>query len=91
MIHPGKLFCADKNKTMKFAAEDLRDFFNCHTQNELQIINKVGAGKNIVLILDVALAEGKGESYCLKITQQQIIVSGTDAGGVMYGVFRSRK
>lgn len=83
-----RIVCSSDDETIKFAAQDLRNFLKCHTQNELKIIDRVSAEKNITLSLDSTLAEGKNESYCIKIMPEQIIITGVDVSGVMYGVFR---
>lgn len=83
-----RIISADENPTISFAAGDLRDFFKYRCKSKVNIVKSVKAGKNIVLSQDETLMDGKSESYRLEIMPQQIIVSGADPAGIMYGVFR---
>ncbi|MCK5844750.1 MAG: hypothetical protein KAG97_08595 [Victivallales bacterium] len=76
--------------TIGIAANDLIDFLKCHAEIELSVVEESGGANDIILtIRDAAHKEdAASESFHIDISSERIIVSGADAVGVMYGVFR---
>ena len=74
----------DAPATLQYAAETLQKFFARITGQSVPIVASPGAGTQICLTQDAALAEG---AYSVKAQAGQLRIAGGGKRGAIYGVF----
>ncbi|MBE6551008.1 MAG: hypothetical protein E7665_02610 [Ruminococcaceae bacterium] len=85
------IYPADSDKTMKYAAEDLREFFNesccifpnCIAKKSID----TNPDKCIYLVIEGAEDENKRNEYTVTVTESKVVIKAPTSRGIAQGVY----
>ena len=88
LVNGTKIFYPEANEKMQRNAEFLAEFLK--EQTGLQLVPEVGTEGNGI-VLQVVANEAQPEGYTLKVTADQVSITGGSEAGVFYGIQTLRK